>query len=502
MLPPMAEIVLATCNGKWCHPALGLRSLLANMGPLAERTRLLEFDLEPSPVELAEAILAPAPRILGLSLSIWNRERLEACIPVLRALAPDLAIVVGGPEVHPALGDGPLGTRVDCFVEGEGELVFPEICRQLLDGGSPPPYVVAPPPPLDALRLPWALYEAEDLVHRVIYVETSRGCPHSCAYCRSARDAALRFYPLAEVLRGLDGLLDRGCRAFKFVDRSFNASLPRALALLDHFLARPELPDLTLHFEMLPHRFPEELRRRLRAFPPGALHLELGVQSFDEAVGARVGRPFEADAVEGGLRFLRDETGADVHADLIVGLPGEDLDGFGRGFDRLAGLRPGEIQVNLLKRLAGTPLADRAEAWGLVFAAHPPYEILRSDAMSFETLRRLHRFGRYWALIHDRGHFPHVAALLREGDSVFRTHLALSDWLWERTGRWHHLGVETLAPLLFAWLVEEDGRERSAVVEALVEDHRGRSERRLPRWLSGEQAAVGLQNSQLLGTRA
>lgn len=483
----MASIVLATCNGKWLHPSLGLRSLKANLGELAAEARLLEFDLRRSPVELAEALLAETPRILCLGIYIWNVELLTRALAIVKTVAPETFVLAGGPEITPHVLESPLASWVDCFLQGEGELRCAELCRRILDGEPPSEsYLVAEPPELSSLALPYALYEDEDLRHRICYVETSRGCPHGCVYCRSSMDPTLRFFPLERILPAFSELLNRGCRHFKFVDRSFNASLPHGLAVLDFFRDRWQ-EGLVLHLEMLPHRFPEALRDRLRRFPRGGLHLEVGVQSFDAAVTARIGRPIDSEAAAEGLRFLRDETGAVVHADLIVGLPGERFEAFGRGFDRLQALAAAEIQVNLLKRLHGTPLTEHETRWGLAFAPHPPYEILRSDALSFDEIRRLHRFGRYWELVHNRGRFPATAARLVADGSPFRMHLELCDWLWSRFGRVHHLGVDELGRALFDWLVEGRGLGREEAAETLIADTQGRVDRRLPRWLSAVQ---------------
>ena len=170
------------------------------------------------------------------------------------------------------------------------------------------------------------------------------------------------------------------------------------------------------------------------------------MQSFDPAVAARVGRAPSVAAVGETLRFLRDETGAHVHADLLAGLPGEDLPNFGKGFDRLFALRPAEIQVGVLKRLRGAPIAARAEGWGLRFAAEPPYEILETPDLPAAQLDRIKRFARYWELTWNRGRFRRtLPRLWADGSSPFAAFLAVSDALFARFGRAHALTPLELA---------------------------------------------------------
>src|SRR5262249_40265628 len=147
-------------------------------------------------------------------------------------------------------------------------------------------------------------------------------------------------------------------------------------------------PGLFLHFEMIPDRLPEALREPIRRFPAGALQFEVGIQTFNDAVAERISRRQDNDKLADNLRFLREQTGVHVHADLIVGLPGEDVDSFAAGFDRLVELGPQEIQVGILKRLRGTPIVRHDAEWGMVYSPHPPYEVLRTRTMDFAALQR------------------------------------------------------------------------------------------------------------------
>jgi radical SAM superfamily enzyme YgiQ (UPF0313 family) len=216
------------------------------------------------------------------------------------------------------------------------------------------------------LALPYDLYTDADIAHRVIYVEASRGCPYECEFCLSSLDVPVRNAPLEPFLTAMQHLLDRGVCQFKFVDRTFNLNLKISSAILRFFLERYR-PGLFVHFEMIPDRLPQALRELIREFPPGVLQFEVGIQTFNEQVAKLISRRQDNARAEENLRWLREETGVHVHADLIVGLPGEDMASFAAGFDRLVALGPQEIQVGLLKRLRGTPIVRHDRDWGMVY---------------------------------------------------------------------------------------------------------------------------------------
>src|SRR5207249_1241801 len=164
-------------------------------------------------------------------------------------------------------------------------------------------------------------------------------------------------------------------------------------------------PGLFLHFEMIPDRLPEALRGTIAKFPPGTLQFEVGIQTFNEEVAARISRRQENARLADNLRFLREHTGVHVHADLIVGLPGEDVESFAAGFDRLVALRPQEIQVGMLKRLRGTPIVRHDLEFAMAYSPHAPYEILQTRDIDFAMMQRMRRFSRYWDLVANSGNF-------------------------------------------------------------------------------------------------
>jgi len=255
---------------------------------------------------------------------------------------------------------------------------------------------------------------------------------------------------------------------------------------------------------MIPDRLPEQLRALIQKFPPGAVQFEVGIQTFDDATSKNISRRQNLERLADNLRFLREETGVHVHADLIVGLPGEGMESFGRGFDRLVALGPQEIQVGILKRLRGTPIVRHDAEFAMRYAPHPPYEILATRDIAFPDMQRMRRFARYWDLVANSGNFSKTLTLLwREGiskqsgkvisnqsdaaprdslitdspitdhcSSPFASFLRFSDWLHATLRRTHQIALQSIAQGLFDFLTGENGADRATVAAALEADWR------------------------------
>ena len=484
----MADIVLTTLNARYLHSAIGLRYLLANLGPLAPRAVIREFTLEERPADIVEALLAESPRIIGLGVYLWNVPAATQVVRLLRQVAPSVKVVLGGPEVSHETDRQEIVALADAVITGEGEELFPQVCEQLLAGAALPQKVLrAEPPDLARLALPYHLYDDEDIAHRMIYVEASRGCPYRCQFCLSALDRRVRRFPMQTVLASLERLIERGVRQFKFVDRSLHLSA--GPPLLEFFLGHLERPqgearDLFVHFELVPDHLGERLRPLIARFPPGSLQLEVGVQTFDPVVARRIGRKQDLSRVEETLRFLRRDTAAHVHADLIVGLPGETLEQFGEGLDRLVTWAPQEIQVGILKRLRGAPIAIHEEPFGLVFNHEPPYDVLCTSTLDFRTVQRLKRFATLWERVVNSGNFGRTAPLIWGDGSPFREFSRFTQWLHGRTRRTHGIALKRLTALLFSYLTEERGMPASAIGPPLLADYQRGGRRDRPACLS------------------
>ncbi len=481
----MPDIVLATLNAKYIHAAFGLRYLLANLGELQSRACLVEFDIHQRPLDITEVLLARNPKIIGLGVYIWNVTETTQVVAALKRVRPDVLIILGGPEVSYETESQEIVRLADHVITGEADVKFAEVCRGLLGAKaeSPPKIIPAPLPDLATLVLPYGLYSEDDIAHRVIYVEASRGCPFTCEFCLSSLDLPVRQFPLPPLLQELDGLLARGVRRFKFVDRTFNLNLNVSRALLQFFHERL-CPGLFLHFEMIPDRLPAALRELIQKFPPGALQFEVGIQTFDDTVAQNISRRQDYEKLADNFKFLRDQTGVHIHADLIIGLPGETMASFGAGFDRLVALRPQEIQVGILKRLRGTPIVRHDAEWQMIYGANPPYEILQNRRLDFGTFQRLRRFARYWDLVANSGNFIGTTPMLWPGGtSPFAAFLKFSDWLFGQVGRQHGIALAHLAELLFTFLTGALGQDPKTIAQSIWRDYQGAGRRDPPVFL-------------------
>jgi radical SAM superfamily enzyme YgiQ (UPF0313 family) len=474
------SIILCTLNARYAHASLGLRYLHANMGELQGQTRIQEFVIGAPTARVVEQLLAGQPRIVGFGVYIWNVEETARVVAMLKRVAPAVTAILGGPEVSYESGEQAIVALADFTITGWGELTLPALCRQILAGTPPEASIHAGlQPALDSLALPYALYSDEDIAHRTLYVEASRGCPFKCEFCLSALDKTAWPFDLERFLAEMETLYQRGARLFKFVDRTFNLNVKASLRILQFFLdklaARPDEP-LFAHFEVVPDHLPDALKASIAQFPPGALQLEIGVQTFNPAVQALVSRKQDNAQAAANIRWLVEHSHAHLHVDLIAGLPGEDIASFGAGFDRLYALGPHEIQFGILKRLRGTPIIRHVAAYGLVFDPYPPYTILATDRIDFASMQRLLRFARYWDLIANSGRFSNTLPVLLGtellSDSPFVNFMALADWLYARTEATHRIALDRLAKLLIEWL-HSQGMSKEASTALLGSDYGG-----------------------------
>ncbi len=527
------RIVLVTLNARYIHASLGLRYLLANLdrhggAGLRACTELREYTISRPAQEVVADLLAtlgPSPetsagvQIVGFGVYIWNVTQTTEVIRLLKAARPDLKLVLGGPEVSHETDQQAIMQLADHVITGWGDVSFAKLCRALLDGPQPLMKIIpGEQPPLAELELPYGEYSDADLAHRLLYVEASRGCPFKCEFCLSALDKTAWGFELDRVLAALDALYQRGARTFKFVDRTFNLKIEHSVRILQFFLERlpthlTELEscgadfsrpwstevdptktsseNLFLHFEVIPDHLPERLRAMLAQFPPGVLQLEVGVQTFNLAVQKTISRRQDNDATEANLRWLLAHTHAHLHVDLIFGLPGETLQSFADGFDRLLAIGPHEIQLGILKRLRGAPIARHSVAHGMVYAPEPPYTVQHTGVVDAATLQRFGRLARYWELLANSGRFAQTLALLLHpsavdgsvGASPFWCFMAFSDWMWQRQRSTHRLTPEALVDALFDYLSASQSPD--LVRQALLADYVASGARANPQALQG-----------------
>lgn len=489
------RIILATLNAKYIHASLGLRYLLANMsrhgGPdLRAHTVLQEFTINRPAQAMVDELWAElaacaedaqATLIVGFGVYIWNVVQTCEVVRLLKAQHPRVKVVLGGPEVSHELDTQPIVALADYVITGWGDVSFPKLCQALVHGPRPLMRVIAgEQPALDDIEFPYAHYSAQDLAHRVLYVEASRGCPFKCEFCLSSLDKTAWAFDLDRFLAELAALYARGARTFKFVDRTFNLKIDASLRVLQFFLDRlppaGQKPDLFLHFEVIPDHLPDRLKAMIALFPAGVLQFEVGIQSFNPEVQQRISRRQDNAKTEANVHWLVTQSHAHLHTDLIFGLPGESWQSFGEGFDRLWALRPHEIQLGVLKRLRGTPLANRSlvpgqDPDGLDYELAPPYTVRSSAAVSAQEVQTFVRLARYWDMVANSGRFTATMGLLLQGPSAFAAFAELAEALWAQLQATSGVTPDQLVDALFAYLCEHKRCDPEVARAALLADY-------------------------------
>ena len=514
MLKPVnsaSSIILCTINAKYIHASLGLRYLLANMSrhaseDLAKNTALIEFTLNRKPQEIADELLAAVgaervgqTQVIGFGVYIWNVLQTTELVRLLKQARPAIKVVLGGPEVSHETDAQEIVRLADHVITGWGDVSFPKLCMALVHGPKPLMKIIqGEQPELDQIELPYKKFTDDDLANRVLYVEASRGCPFKCEFCLSSIDKTAWAFDLSPFLNELEVLYKRGARNFKFVDRTFNLKIDASIKILQFFLDRLEQigsQSLFVHFEVIPDHLPDRLKNLIAQFPPGVLQFEVGIQTSNAEVQKLISRRQDNAQTEANLRWLLTSSNAHLHTDLIFGLPGETLDSFALGFDRLIEIGPHEIQLGILKRLRGTPLSRHTQTFEMVYDEEPPYVVRQTKVLDQETLNRFTRMAKFWDLVANSGRFKNTLTLVFQsstpGCSPFWSFWSLSDFLWSRFGKSYGLSLEELVDTIFVYLTVERGIDVDIVENHLLNDYVTSGARGRPACLAQAKLPLG-----------
>ncbi|MEQ7053085.1 radical SAM protein [Paenibacillaceae sp. P-4] len=463
------KVVLATLNAKYIHTSLAIRCLKAHCESEFD-VDIAEYTIKDPVMNIVSDLYQREPDVIGFSCYIWNIEETIKVVNMLRKVRPEIRIVLGGPEVSydtkewmERLSD------VDFIVMGEGEETLLHLLREIEGEGKyhfvfgvayrnkQGEVVINPPrPKLDLNEIPSPHRFAEDipsLGKRVVYFETSRGCPFSCQFCLSSIEVGVRYFDIERTKADILYLIDNGAKLIKFVDRTFNIKRDYAMEMFQFLIENHR--GCVFQFEITADIMrPEVLDYLAEHAPPGVFRFEIGVQSTNDPTNELVKRRQNFTKLTRTVMKVKDSGKIDQHLDLIAGLPLEDYDTFRKTFNDVFALRPEELQLGFLKMLRGTGLRLDAEKYGYVFMDHAPYEMLSNDALPFRDVVRLKRLEdvleKYWnshRMDRTMEYLMHI-----EFDSPFDFFQAFGDF-WEANG-WQKIGhqLEDLFVRLHAFL--------------------------------------------------
>ncbi|WP_163102150.1 B12-binding domain-containing radical SAM protein [Peribacillus alkalitolerans] len=409
------KIIAATLNAKYIHTSLSIRYLKAYASPEFQ-VDLAEYTIKDPVMNIVSDLFSKKPDVIGFSCYIWNIEETLKVVGMLKKINPNLTIVLGGPEVTYDVGEWIQKLDdVDYIVIGEGELTFKQLLTYLsghgelkevsgiayLKDGKP---VIQPQS--DKLNLkdiptPYRFEEdRSELAKRVVYIETSRGCPFSCQFCLSSIEVGVRYFDREKVKADIRYLMDNGAKTIKFVDRTFNISRSYAMEMFQ-FLINEHRPGTVFQFEITADIMrPEVIEFLNDNAPAGLFRFEIGVQSTNDPTNELVMRKQNFSKLTRTVTLVKDGGKIDQHLDLIAGLPLEDYNTFKKTFNDVFELRPEELQLGFLKMLRGTGLRLRAGDHGYIYSDHAPYEILGNNVLSFDDIVRIKQvedvLEKYW----------------------------------------------------------------------------------------------------------
>ena len=413
------KILLSTLHAKYVHASLALPYLSAACAQLPGlEFRILELTVNEQQDQLLSRLYAEEADVVLFSCYIWNTELTLKLASDLKQLAPDTVIVLGGPEVSFGAFDMMVrNSAIDCIVRGEGE----ETCRELLlavSRGLPlddiagityrdREEIVANPEreaiaELDLIPSPFAA-GLVDLTKPLVYYETSRGCPFSCAFCMSSIDNGVRSFSMDRIRRDLLLLMEIGVQTVKLADRTFNFDAKRANEIWRFILERNR--SSKFHFEIAAELLTDDNLALLAQVPPGVFRFEIGVQSGAEETLAKVERKSSLTKLFDNVATLKANSSVTIHLDLVAGLPGESLEGFLDSLQGLFALGADHIQVEPLKVMKGTPMRGIARKEGYAYAEAAPYKVLHTPWLSFPDIRRIDGISRLLDLLYNSGRF-------------------------------------------------------------------------------------------------
>ena len=463
------NVVLSTLNSKFIHSSLALRYLKAYGEAHGQAYDIVEYTINMPVLHILSDITEHDIDILGFACYIWNIEMTLHVVDMVKAVRPDIKIVLGGPEVSFTADE--LLTRcpnIDYIVQGEGEEAFHALVTALQLGndgldpvipgvrgrrngsilGSVEAVEVSD---LSSIPFPYTEEDMDDLEHKIIYYESSRGCPFSCQYCLSGNKNTVRFFPQERTLKELQWFIDHGVKQIKFVDRTFNCAPHHHRPLMEFM--RDSDTDMNFHLEMEPELMTDWETNILCETPPGRIQIEVGVQSTHKKTLDAINRYNDWPYIQKSIRPIIQAGRTHVHMDLIVGLPYEDFNRFGQSFNDLFSLQPHALQIGFLKLLKGSGVR-RMNEYKYVADPLAPYEVLSTHVLPYDDVRFLKYFEdvfeRFYNSERFRTTFGYIGQQLIHGETDAFTYFCDMTRAWLKEGN-HKVNLKDIDQIEFLY---------------------------------------------------
>lgn len=477
----MEKIVLTAINSQYVHLNVAVRYLKKYVEENSEiKLDIYETNINNQLINIIKDLFEKQPDMIIFSTYIWNKEYVFALTKELKKILPNVKIALGGPEVsyewEKTMKEN---EEIDFIFTGEGEkillnfftknisdvrgVVYRESGEIRYNGIEP---LIEN---LDIIPFPYDDEELEDRT-KIFYYESSRGCPFSCSYCMSSIDKSVRYYSIERTKKDLKRFIDSPIRLLKFVDRTFNLSKEKYMAIW-RFLLENYREGITFHFEINANIFDDETLDFLETVPKGYFQFEIGVQTIDAQAMKSIGRVNNLEKLEHNIRRI--SRNIHLHLDLIAGLPYETYEKFRYSFDYVHRMKPEMIQLGFLKLLKGTKMYDEREKYGYRYFSKPPYEVFSNEFISFAEIVKLKNIEKVLDFYYNSEKFPESVQWIIENryESPFSFYEDVAEYF-DKKG---YLKVShkesTLFTLLHGFYVEKNLKDREIFVEYLKYDY-------------------------------
>ena len=442
------KVTLVAINSKYIHSNLAVRYLKRFTEDLQYTCNIQEFSINDRVERIVEEIILKEPEVVAFSCYIWNITYVKKVSRLIKLIDPTIKIIFGGPEVSFDAKEHLKDEYCNFIIEGEGEKTYKELISYLLEKDKDEGNInkikalyyikdneiiyTGKRNLMDMNDIIFPYEELEELDNKIVYYEASRGCPFNCKYCLSSTVHGLRFLNIDRVKKELQFFIDKKVNLVKFVDRTFNCNHEFAYEIWK-FIIEKSPSNMTFHFEISADLLTEKEINLLSEAKTGLIQFEVGVQSTNRTVLKNINRDADFLEIKQKVEELLKIKNINQHLDLIAGLPGEGYNSFKQSFNDLYKIKPDQIQLGFLKLLKGSPMRQEADKWGMVYSPYIPYEILKTNNISYEEILKLKRIEEVLDKYYNSGQFNNILKyFIKKFKTPFEFYEELSKYFYSR----------------------------------------------------------------------